>query len=104
MEQVTGKLTFSSVQFSSVAQSCPTLCDPMNCSTPGLPVHPTPMVDTEPLFELPERVIQQILAGYITYGNVRFHVTLSMYLTLSSLLPMSVSLFFMSVSPLLPCK
>ena len=27
------------VQFSSVAQPCPTLCDPMNCSTPGLPVH-----------------------------------------------------------------
>ena len=26
-------------QFSSVAQSCPTLCDPMNCNTPGLPVH-----------------------------------------------------------------
>ena len=26
-------------QFSSVAQPCPTLCDPMNCSTPGLPVH-----------------------------------------------------------------
>ena len=26
-------------QFSSVAQSYPTLCDPMNCSTPGLPVH-----------------------------------------------------------------
>ena len=29
----------SSVQFSSVSQSCPTLCDPINCSTPGLPVH-----------------------------------------------------------------
>ena len=28
-----------SVQFSSVAQSCPTLCDPKNLSTPGLPVH-----------------------------------------------------------------
>ena len=27
------------IQFSSVAQSCPTLCDPMNRSTPGLPVH-----------------------------------------------------------------
>ena len=27
------------MQFSSVLQSCPTLCDPMNCSTPGLPVH-----------------------------------------------------------------
>ena len=30
---------FSSVQFSSVTQSCPTLCDPMNRSTPGLPVN-----------------------------------------------------------------
>ena len=27
------------IQFSSVAQSCPTLCDHMNCSTPGFPVH-----------------------------------------------------------------
>ena len=27
------------VHFSSVAQLCPTLCDPMNCSTPSLPVH-----------------------------------------------------------------
>ena len=27
------------IQFSSVAKSCPTLCDPMNRSTPGLPVH-----------------------------------------------------------------
>ena len=32
----------ASVQFSSVAQSCPTLCDPMDCSTPGLPVHHQP--------------------------------------------------------------
>ena len=31
--------TISLVQFSSVAQSCPTLCDSMNRSTPGLPVH-----------------------------------------------------------------
>ena len=27
------------IQFDSVTQSCPTVCDPMNCSTPGLPVH-----------------------------------------------------------------
>jgi len=27
------------LHFTSVSQSCPTLCDPMNCSTPGLPVH-----------------------------------------------------------------
>ena len=31
--------TKSSVQFSSVAQSCPTLCNPVNGSMPGLPVH-----------------------------------------------------------------
>ena len=30
---------FSSVQFTSVTQSCPTICDPMNRSMPGLPVH-----------------------------------------------------------------
>ena len=34
-----GSLREGSVQFSSVAQSCLTLCDPMYCSTPGLPVH-----------------------------------------------------------------
>ena len=28
------------IQFSSVTQSCPTLCDPMKCSMPGHPVHP----------------------------------------------------------------
>ena len=27
------------IQFSSVTQSCPTLCNPMDCSMPGLPVH-----------------------------------------------------------------
>ena len=34
-----GPLQFSSVQFSSVAQSRLTLCDPMDCSTPSLSVH-----------------------------------------------------------------
>ena len=33
------KVMTNLVQFSSVAQSCPTLCDPMSCSTPALPVH-----------------------------------------------------------------
>ena len=33
------KCYFHSVQFSSVTQSCLTLCDPMNHNTPGLPVH-----------------------------------------------------------------
>ena len=39
MKRCSTSLVISSVQFSSVAQSCPTLCDPMNRSTPGLPVH-----------------------------------------------------------------
>ena len=30
---------FSAIQFSSVTQSCPTLCNPMDCSMPGFPVH-----------------------------------------------------------------
>ena len=33
------ELTVAQLQFSSVTQSCPTLCDPMNHSMPGLPVH-----------------------------------------------------------------
>ena len=33
------KLKLFTIQFSSVAQLYPTLCDPMDCSTPGLPVH-----------------------------------------------------------------
>ena len=31
--------SFSAAQLSSVAQSCPTLCSPMDCTTPGFPVH-----------------------------------------------------------------
>ena len=34
-----GQKESDTVQFSSVAQLCPTLCDPMNCSMPGLSVH-----------------------------------------------------------------
>ena len=32
-------LKIKSVQFCSVTQLCPTLCDPMDCSIPGFPVH-----------------------------------------------------------------
>ena len=38
-EFITGKTLENVSQFSSVAQSCPILCDPMNYSMPGLPVH-----------------------------------------------------------------
>ena len=33
------EININANQFTSIAQSCPTLCDPMDCSTPGLPVH-----------------------------------------------------------------
>ena len=33
------KMSFSSVQFSSVTQLCSIICDPMDCSAPGFPVH-----------------------------------------------------------------
>ena len=33
------KVSITNSQFSSVAQSCPTLCNPMDCSTPVFPVH-----------------------------------------------------------------
>ena len=36
---LSGLLRLFCIQFSSVAQSCPTLCDPMNHSMPGLPAH-----------------------------------------------------------------
>ena len=38
-EKVGKRKPFPTVQFSSVAQLCPTLYEPINCSTPGLPVH-----------------------------------------------------------------
>ena len=36
---IVNKRVQDAVKFSSVTQSCLTLCDPMNCSMPGLPVH-----------------------------------------------------------------
>ena len=45
-----GGIRFSSVQFSSVTQSCLTLCDPMNHSMPGLPVHHQLPESPKPMF------------------------------------------------------
>ena len=36
---ISSPITSSQIQFSSVVQSCLTLCSPMNCSLPGFPVH-----------------------------------------------------------------
>ena len=45
-------LTSSSIQLSAVAQSCPTLCESMNRSTPGLPVHHQLLESTQTHFQL----------------------------------------------------
>ena len=61
-------------------------------------------VDTEPLFKFPEPYSKFLLAIYFTYGNVSFMLLFPYISTISSPLPMSVSLFSISVSLLLPCK
>ena len=45
-------------QFSSVAQSCPTLCDPIECSTPDFPVHHQVPEPTQTQVHLINDVIQ----------------------------------------------
>ena len=42
MHKIYFSIYLESIQFSSIAQSCPTLCDPMDCSTPVFPVHHQP--------------------------------------------------------------
>ena len=55
-----------SVQLSSVAQSCPTLCDPMDCSMPGLPVH----------HQLPEFVCLAMMKSFSALFHQGHEVTL----------------------------
>ena len=66
------------VQFSSVAQSCPTLCNPMNRSTPGLPVH----------HQLPEFKLRSIEAVMPSS-----HLILCRPLLLLPLIPPSIRVF-----------
>ena len=52
------------VQFTSVAQSCPTLCDPMNHSTPGLPVHHHLREFTQTHIHRVRDAIQHLILGH----------------------------------------
>ena len=63
-----------SVQFSSVAQSCLTLCDPVDCSTPGFPVH----------HQLPE--LTQLMSIELVMPSSHFILCRSLLL-LSSIFP-----------------
>ena len=60
---------FSSVQFSSVAQSCPNLCDPMNLSTPGLPVHHQLLESTQTHVHQVSDAIQPISSSVIPFSS-----------------------------------
>ena len=72
------------IQFSSVSQSCPTLCEPMDCSTPGLPVHHSNhLILCHPLLLLPSiflsiRVFSNESALCIRWSNYwRFSFNIS---------------------------
>ena len=69
----------SSVQFSSVTQSCLTLCDPMNCSKPGLPVH----------LQLPEFTQTHVIELIMPFS----HLTLCHPLLLLPPIPPSIRVF-----------
>ena len=65
---IKGSGIMPSVQFSLVAQSCPTLCDPMNRNTPGLLVH-------YQLLEFTQTHVHRVIlgfkfhfTGFVTYG------------------------------------
>jgi len=67
------------IQFSSVTKSCPTLCDPMNCSTPGLPVH----------YQLPEFTQTQSIESVMPSS----HLILCRPLLLLPPIPPSITVF-----------
>ena len=73
------------IQFSSVVQSCPTLCNTMNCSTPGLPVR---------LFSTPwTAACQAPLSSTISRSSLKsMSIDQWCYLTVSSSFPFAFSL------------
>ena len=56
-------------QFSSVAQSCPTLCNPMECSMPGFPVHHQLLEFTQTYVHYSKRLVIKDLAMIMSYGS-----------------------------------
>ena len=58
-----------SVQFISVAQSCPTLCDPMECSSPGLPVHHRLPESTQTHVHWVSDAIQPLASSVIPFSS-----------------------------------
>ena len=65
----------------------PSLLNPFPSPSPS---HPSRLIQS-PCFEFPEPYSKFLLAIYFTDGNVSFHITLCIHLTLSSHLPMSIN-------------
>ena len=63
-----------SVQFSSLAQSCPTLCDPMDCSTPGLPVHHQLLEFTQTRVHWVSDAIQPSHPRYMYISAIKYEI------------------------------
>ena len=73
---VSSNLSVYSVQFSSVTQSCPTLCDPMDCSKPGFPVYhqflePTQLVSIESVMPSNHLILCPLLLPPSIFPNIR---------------------------------
>ena len=85
MDAIATKRLMSStlVEFSSVTQSCPTFCDPMNCSSPGLPVH-----HQRPEFTKTHvhRIGDAISSSVVPFSSFSQSLTASEYFTMSQLL------------------
>ena len=58
MSTITDNITVTQSDFSSVAQSCPTLCNPMNHRMPGLPIHHQLLESTQTHVHLVSDAIQ----------------------------------------------
>ena len=63
------RVTLCVFQFSSVAQSCPTLCNPMNRSTPGLPVHHQPPEFTQTHIHRVRDAVQPISSSVVPFSS-----------------------------------
>ena len=86
------RLSLSSVQFSSIAQLCPTLSDPMNCSTPGLLSITSSRSPPKPMSIKLMMPSNLLLAVYFTNGSVYMSIPISPPPS-----PMSVCLFSSSL-------
>ena len=92
---------YACFSFSSVTQSCPTLCDLMNCSTPGLPVHHQLLEFTQTHVHWVSDAIQPSLSSVVPFSSCPQSLPASVFSNESTLrirLPKYWS-FSLSISP-----